>query len=302
MSRYLVTGGAGFIGSHLTDRLLADGHQVRVLDDFSTGKRENLNSSVEVVVGSVTDRALVKQAFEGCEGCFHLAAIASVVKCNNDWAASHTVNITGTIHVFEAAIALDNRPVVYASSAAVFGGTADLPLSETSLAAPISAYGADKYSCELHARAGQIVHGLRSTGLRFFNVYGSRQDPSSPYSGVISIFAKRLGSGEGITIYGDGQQTRDFINVADVVETLIRAMGQQSNTARIFNVCTGKHTSLLDLAATLGEILNIIPNITFAPARAGDIRNSVGSPVRLEQTLGFRPQINLKNGLERMLA
>jgi UDP-glucose 4-epimerase len=301
MSRYLVTGGAGFIGSHLCDRLLAEGHSVRVLDDLSTGKRKNLASAVELLVASVTDRDAVNEAFEGCDGAFHLAAVASVARCNNDWAGAHAINITGTIHVFEAAVAQGRKPVVYASSAAVFGGATDLPLTERSPTVPLSAYGADKLACELHGRAGHVVHGLSSTGLRFFNVYGPRQDPSSPYSGVISIFADRLAAGDGITIFGDGQQTRDFVNVVDVVEALYRSMTTSAGAARVFNVCTGRQNSLLDLATALGRILEIEPRIAFAEARAGDIKHSLGDPAALESAVGFRPAIELEDGLRAML-
>ena len=299
MSRYLVTGGAGFIGSHLVEGLLAAGHGVRVLDDLSTGKRENLGNEVELVVASVVDRKAVRSAMEECDGAFHLAAIASVAKCNEDWAGAHQVNLTGTINVFEAA---GIRPVVYASSAAVFGDTPDMPLSETSRTAPLSAYGADKLGCEQHARAGAIVHGLPSTGLRFFNVYGPRQDPSSPYSGVISIFANRLMAGQDVTVFGDGEQTRDFVYVGDVVQALIRSMDSTTRGARVFNVCTGRSTSLLQLIDTIGGILGGKSGTSFAPARDGDIRNSLGDPALMQTTLGFGPEVPLAEGLGRLLA
>ena len=301
MSRYLVTGGAGFIGSHLVDALLAGSHLVCVLDDLSTGKLSNLDSRAEMIVGSVLDDPLLGRAIENCDGVFHLAAISSVVKCNQDWAGSHAVNLTGTINVFQAA-AKAHRPVVYASSAAVFGNADELPLTEATPPAPISAYGADKYGGELHAKAGWATHGLSSTGLRFFNVYGPRQDPSSPYSGVISIFADRLRADKGVTVYGDGQQTRDFIYISDIVASLIQAMATSRAEARVFNVCTGNPTSLLELLATLGVVLGIDPHITFADVRVGDIKHSVGSPERIRAELGFETSIDLKTGLARMLA
>ncbi len=231
MALYLVTGGAGFIGSHLVDALLARGDVVRVLDDLSTGKRENLDPRAMLTVGDVADAAVVAGAMQGVDGCFHLAAVASVELGNRDWLGTHRTNLTGAITIFDAARrARPDRtvPVVYASSAAVYGDTPDLPLAESAATRPLSAYGADKLGCELHGRVAATVHGVRNAGCRFFNVYGPRQDPGSPYSGVISIFFNRIGRGQGITIFGDGGQTRDFIYVADVVEALLTTMGMKS--------------------------------------------------------------------------
>src|SRR5271156_2673049 len=251
MALYLVTGGAGFIGSHLVEALLARGDRVRVLDDLSTGKRENLGPAAELIVGDVADAACVAGAMQGVDGCFHLAAVASVELGNRDWLGTHPTNLTGAITVFDAArrgTADRTVPVGYGSSAAVYGDPPDLPLAETAATRPLSAYGADKLGCELHARVAAQVHGVRTAGCRFFNVYGPRQDPASPYSGVISIFFDRIGQGQGIIIFGDGGQTRDFVYVADVALALLGAMGQDSAGAHVFNVCTGKTTSLLELA------------------------------------------------------
>src|SRR6201996_6028020 len=225
MSTYLVTGGAGFIGSHLCDALAGRGDTVRVLDDLSTGHRRNVPPGAHLIVGDVADPAAVDQAMEGVDGCFHLAAIASVEKGVTDWLGTHRANITGTITVFDAIRRQGSRiPVVYASSAAVYGDATDGPIAETAPCRPLSAYGADKYGFELHARVPSHVHGIPTVGLRFFNVYGPRQDPKSPYSGVISIFCERIAGGLPIAIYGDGQQTRDFVYVADVVRALLAAM------------------------------------------------------------------------------
>ncbi|HYZ25110.1 MAG TPA: NAD-dependent epimerase/dehydratase family protein, partial [Rhodopila sp.] len=185
MSTYLVTGGAGFIGSHLCDALGARGDVVRVLDDLSTGKRENLRPEVELIVGDIADPLTAADAVAGIDGCFHLAAIASVEKGVTDWLGTHHANLTGTISIFDA-IRRTGRgiPVVYASSAAVYGDAATVPIAETEPCRPLSAYGADKYGSELHARVASHVHGIPTVGLRFFNVYGPRQDPASPYSGV----------------------------------------------------------------------------------------------------------------------
>ena len=309
MALYLVTGGAGFIGSHLADALLARGDRVRVLDNLSTGKRENLDPRAVLTVGDVADAAAVAQAMDGVDGCFHLAAVASVELGNRDWLGTHRANLTGAITIFDAARrALPGRtvPVVYASSAAVYGDNPDLPLAETAQTRPMSAYGADKLGCELHGRVAAHVHGVRTVGCRFFNVYGPRQDPASPYSGVISIFFNRIGRAQGITIFGDGGQTRDFIYVADVVDALLRAMGQEtpgaSQEASIFNVCTGKTTSLLELAAAIGGVFGRMPQIAFGEPRVGDIRESLGNPAAALGALGFSAKFGIEEGLGLMAA
>ena len=310
MALYLVTGGAGFIGSHLVDALLARGDRVRVLDDLSTGKRGNLDPAAELIVGDVADAACMAGAMQGVEGCFHLAAVASVELGNRDWLGTHRTNLTGAVTVFDAARrARPDRtvPVVYASSAAVYGDTPDLPLAETAATRPLSAYGADKLGCELHARVATLVHGVRTAGCRFYNVYGPRQDPASPYSGVISIFFNRISQGQGITIFGDGGQTRDFVYVADVVQALLKAMGQESGGQelagpRVFNVCSGKTTSLLELAAAIGRVVGRTPAITFGAPRAGDIRESLGDPAMTREVLGFSVNLSIEEGLRLMAA
>jgi len=305
MALYLVTGGCGFIGSHLVDALLAQGDRVRVLDDLSTGKRANIpEDRVELVLGDVADPAVVRRAMAGVDGCFHLAAIASVQRANEDWIGAHRVNLTGSIAVFDAArTARGGRPapVVYASSAAVYGDNPDVPLCETAVTRPLTAYGADKLGSEQHASVAGIVHGVASTGFRFFNVYGPRQDPSSPYSGVISIFANRLAADQGITIFGDGEQTRDFVYVADVVRHLIAGMDHASTKATVFNVCTGQATSVLALADTIAGLLQAKADIRFGTARPGDIRHSLGNPEAAATALAVRAETALDQGLERLL-
>jgi UDP-glucose 4-epimerase len=303
MAVYLVTGGAGFIGSHLVDALLADGHNVRVLDNLSTGKRENLDPRAILIVGDVADPALTAEAMAGVDGCFHLAAVASVELGNRDWLGTHRANLTGAITVFDAARRArpdSTVPVVYASSAAVYGDSAALPLSETARAEPLSAYGADKLGCELHARVALRVHCVRATGCRFFNVYGPRQDPASPYSGVISIFFNRIGQGQGITIFGDGGQIRDFIYVADVVRALLACMARDAAEPAVFNICTGRTTSLIELADAIGRVHGVAPSIQFGPARAGDIRASLGNPSLARAALGFEARILLEDGIRLM--
>ncbi|MBF0144125.1 MAG: NAD-dependent epimerase/dehydratase family protein [Magnetococcales bacterium] len=305
MAHYLVTGGCGFIGSHLVEALLAEGHAVRILDNLSTGKRENVPEAAEIVIGDVADGGAVARAMKGADGCFHLAAVASVTLSNEDWLGSHRANLTGTIQVLEVARhASGGRPipVVYASSAAVYGDNPNMPLAETAAIGPLTAYGADKFGSELHARVGGLVHGVPTTGFRFFNVYGPRQDPSSPYSGVISIFVDRVGRGDPITIFGDGSQLRDFVYVADVVAFCLKGLGQSRTHGPVYNVCTGRSVSILSLAKTLFSLFGHEVEIRFAPARSGDIRVSVGNPELARQTLGAVAGITLAEGLGRMLA
>ncbi|MGH7047637.1 MAG: NAD-dependent epimerase/dehydratase family protein [Stellaceae bacterium] len=298
MARFLVTGGAGFIGSHLVEALLADEHRVRVLDDLSSGRRDNLPRGVELIEDDIANRDIVGRAFDDVDGCFHLAAIASVERCNRDWLRTHQVNLTGTINILDAARRAGHGgvPVVYASSAAVYGdcrGTA----SETGGSAPLSAYGADKLACELHARAAGIAHGVPTTGLRFFNVYGPRQNPYSPYSGVIAIFIERLRRGMPIEIFGDGQQVRDFTFIADGIAALRRALAAASTRAPVFNVCTGVGTTVCRLANTIAALCGTEPLVSHRPQRCGDVPISIGDPWHAADGLGFRARTRLVEGL-----
>ena len=309
MEIYAITGGAGFIGSHLADALLRAGYGVRIIDDFSTGKIGNLDERCDVVRGDVCDPLLVRRALIGVSGCFHLAAIASVARSNEDWLGTHRVNLGGMINVMDAARQLGGVPIVYASSAAVYGklsGVAD----ESAVAAPLTAYGADKRGCELHARAGTLVHGVPALGFRFFNVYGPRQDPSSPYSGVISIFAKTLAAGQPVEVHGTGSQTRDFIYVGDVAAFLLAGMnalregreGEEWSGGLVLNACTGRETSVLQMAGTIGELLGCSPEIRHGPPRPGDIQRSVGSPRWATSVLGVTARTVLRDGLAQTLA
>lgn len=303
MTIYTITGGAGFIGSQLADALLARGHHVRVLDDFSTGRTGNLDPRCEVMRGDVCDPAAVRRALAGASGCFHLAAVASVVRANEDWLGTHRINLGGTITVLDAARALGRLPVVYASSAAVYGNVAGLA-REDAVPKPRTAYGADKLGSEQHAGVGLLVHGVPSVGFRFFNVYGPRQDPSSPYSGVISIFADAIRAGQPVTLHGDGSQTRDFVFVGDVVEHLLAGMRHLADQpgAYLMNVCTGQETSVADLARAIGVATRREPIIRRGPPRAGDIAQSVGSPRLATLTLGIAGRTSLADGLAATLA
>ena len=302
----LVTGGCGFIGSHLVDRLVADGQKVVVLDDLSTGSTANLARGVTLIEGCVTDPLTVARGMHGATAVFHLAAVASVARANEAWLETHRINQAGSVAVFEAAVAAGRIPVVYASSAAVYGVPASLPLAEDTAPAPLSAYGADKLGSELHGRVAADIHGVSTVGLRFFNVYGPRQLPGSPYSGVISIFADRVRRGEPLVLHGDGSQTRDFVYVGDVIDALSMAMahchGQPGPTALIANVCTGTATSIGELAEKLMDAAGrSVPVSTSAP-RPGDISASIGDPARAAALFGFRAATALPDGLASLLA
>jgi UDP-glucose 4-epimerase len=302
VTTWLVTGGAGFIGSHLCEALLARGDAVRMLDDLSTGRRDNLPPAAELIVGDVADPAVVRSAVAGIAGCFHLAAIASVERGMTDWLGTHRANLTGAITLFDAIRHLPEKvPVVYASSAAVYGDAASIPIAEATERRPLSAYGADKYGCELHARVASHVHGIPTVGLRFFNVYGPRQDPKSPYSGVISIFCERIGRGAPIDIYGDGGQTRDFVYVGDVVAALLAAMKLKAMDAPVFNVCTGVPISVLDVARTIADLAGSKLDVQHKPPRAGEIRHSTGSPSLSRAALCLPEPIALRTGLGKVL-
>lgn len=304
MARYLVTGGCGFIGSHLVDALVAAGHDVRILDDLSTGKRANVPGIDDMVIGDVSDADVVANAMAGMDGCFHLAAIASVQRSNEEWALTHRVNLTGAVNVFDAARNANPAgpvPVVYASSAAVYGDNPAVPLAEDAEKRPLTAYGADKLGCEQHARVAGNVHGVPTTGFRFFNIYGPRQDPGSPYSGVISIFADRLASGKTAMIFGDGGQRRDFVYVGDCVRLVMAGMDRATTDADVFNVCTGAPSSLHDLIAALSAAGARDLNVEHGPARIGDIRDSFGDASRTTAAFDIRAEMSLRDGLAATL-
>lgn len=307
MNTWLVTGGAGFIGSHLVDALLARGDRVRVLDDLSSGRQRNIPQGCEFLRGSVTDPSLVLRALRGVDGVFHLAAIASVARCTEDWVGTHGVNQTGTVTVLEAARRVGALPVVYASSAAVYGDAARDGVAEHDVTDPRSAYGCDKLGSELHARIARRSFATPTLGLRFFNVYGPRQDGASPYSGVISVFRRRLQSGETLVLNGDGRQTRDFVYVADVVAAMIAGMARLPELPPALpglppalNVCTGRSISVRDLATMLCEVAGVPAILRHAPAKIGDITHSRGDPALMTESLGLRCDISIRDGLERM--
>lgn len=303
--KVLVTGGAGFIGSHLVERLLALGDAVVVLDDLSSGRPANLPDRARLVRGDILDQALLARLLEGADCVFHLAALVSVPECIADWERGHRVNLGGSIALLQAAARAGNVPVIYASSAAVYGNRSGQACAESDLPLPISPYAADKLAAEHQARAMAEVHGLPSVGLRFFNVYGPRQDAASAYAGVISKFCANRLVDRPHQIFGDGGQSRDFIPVSDVVEGLVLARDslKDQGGARVYNLCTGRETTLLQLASAIDRVSGRAPlPVHHHPARGGDIRASRGSPDLAARDLGFRAATGIEPGLARLWA
>ncbi|WP_448192916.1 NAD-dependent epimerase/dehydratase family protein [Azospirillum sp. sgz301742] len=304
MAHYLVTGGCGFIGSHLTDSLLNEGHAVTILDDLSSGRVEYMPARAQLMVGDVADADVVRHAMDGVDGVFHLAAVASVQRSRAMWAETHRTNVGGAVTVFEVARSIRDDaavPVVYASSAAVYGDSPDTPLgtplSEDCVPQPRSPYGVDKLGCELHARVAWEIHNVPTVGFRLFNVYGPRQNPRSPYSGVISTFAQRLAHGEEVEIHGDGEQVRDFVYVADAVRFLMVAMAGRPQGAAVYNLCTGRPASILMLLDVVQELCGKRVRRLHRPARPGDIRVSLGDPAKARAAFGLTCRTGLLEGL-----
>jgi nucleoside-diphosphate-sugar epimerase len=295
----LVTGGAGFIGSSLVRSLAGDGHIVRVLDDFSTGRPENLDGvagDLEVLEGDVRDPATVAKAVAGAEVVHHLAALPSVARSVADPRAAHEVNVDGTLTVLLEARDAGVGRLVYASSSSVYGNTPTLPKHEEMPVSPRSPYAAAKLAGEAYCRAFAGVYPLETVCLRFFNVFGPRQDPKSPYSGVISIFCDRLSREEPLDVFGDGEQTRDFVYVGDVVAAMLAAVGHEGG---LFNVGTGIETTVNELYRLCAEVAGSDAEAEHAPARPGDLLRSFLDPSRAERELGWQPAVSLEDGLRQ---
>jgi UDP-glucose 4-epimerase len=300
--RALVTGGAGFIGSHLVRGCLERGYEVRVVDDFSTGRRENLaglEGDVEVVEGSVTDLETLRRLSMGCATLFHLAALPSVPLSVEDPVRTHVVNATGTLHALEAARQSGLPRVVYASSCAIYGKAEQMPISEEMPARPASPYALQKYLGELYAERFVELYGLEVVSLRYFNVYGPRQSSVGGYAAVIPQFLEALAKGEPPNVHGDGGQSRDFVYVRDVVEATLSAAGAPANVSgRVFNVGCGKQVSILDLLDAVARAVGreeVRPE--FAPSRPGDLRHSVADVRSSADFLGWRARTPLDAGL-----
>ena len=297
--KYLVTGGAGFIGSHITRTLLERGDQVRILDNFSSGKRENLKGlDVELIEGDLRDSSKVAEAVKGMDIVFHEAAFVSVPESMEKPLECLDVNVTGTSILFEAARKAGVKRVVVASSAAVYGDSEAYPLSEETPLRQLSPYATSKRIDEKYAELFTNQFGLEVAALRYFNVYGPRQRPDSMYAAAVPIFIRRMLDNKPITIYGDGGQTRDLVNVRDVVQANLLASEHPAAPGKIFNVCTGVETRLLDLLDILYEIFPGAPKHVHAEPRAGDIYRSIGTPKKIVETLGFKPNVTLAEGLK----
>jgi nucleoside-diphosphate-sugar epimerase len=305
ISHALVTGGAGFIGSHLVDALVANGSRVTIVDNLSTGHRRNVEqhgNKIEFVEGDIRDAGILARVTQGCEVVFHQAALVSVTQSVQDPADSCEINDLGTVRVLDAARKSGVRRVVMASSSAVYGDDPQMPKRENMQPCPLSPYAVQKLTGEYYASVFSGLYGLETVCLRYFNVFGPRQDPSSPYSGVISIFMTKAATRQVPTIYGDGSQSRDFVYVRDVVEANLLAASHPMAAGRVFNVGTGSSIRILNLWKLIGELSDVDIDPGFAPARSGDIHESLADISEIEKTLGYHPQMRLRQGLIDTLA
>ncbi len=302
MSSYLVTGGAGFIGSHLSEALVTRGHRVRVADNFSTGYRHNLREGVEFMEADLADPEAARRAVEGMDYVLHEAAIPSVPRSVQNPVESHRANVDGTLNILIAARDAKVTRLVFAGSSSVYGDTPTLPKREDMPANPLSPYALHKQVGEQYARMFTRLYGLETVTTRYFNVFGPRQDPTSPYSGVISLFIKALIEGTPPIIHGDGGQTRDFTYVANVVDGVLRAAETPGVAGEVFNVATNGRTSLNELFSVLKKIIGSDAQPIYQPARAGDVRDSQADISKAERLLGYRPTVGLEDGLRETVA
>ncbi len=303
--KILVTGAAGFIGSNLVDRLLAAGHEPTALDNFSTGHRANLEhvaDDVEVVEGDLRSYERVSYAVSGCEAVFHQGAMPSVPRSIQDPLTSSEINIGGTLNVLLAARDAGVRRVVFASSSSVYGDAPGLPRVETQATSPLAPYAVSKLAAEQYCRVAHLVYGLETVCLRYFNVFGRRQDPFSQYSAVIPTFITALQAGQAPTIYGDGTQSRDFTHVDDVVAANLLALDVPAAAGRIYNIACGRQVSLNELVAQLNEILGTQLQAEHLAPRAGDVKHSLADVGRAARELGFNATVEFSEGLRRTIA
>jgi UDP-glucose 4-epimerase len=304
MRRCLVTGGAGFIGSHIAAALAARGDRARIADNLSTGYRHNLavNPGAEFLEGDLADPAFAARAVEGMDLVFHQAAIPSVPRSVKDPVTSHRANIDATLNVLEAARHAGVRRVVYAASSSAYGDTPVLPKHEAMPPNPLSPYALQKLVGEQYGQLFTRLYGLETVSIRYFNVFGPRQDPTSAYSGVISQFAKALLDGRAPTIYGDGGQTRDFTYIDNVVDGVLRAAEAPAASGEVMNVATGGRISLLELFAAMKRITGAGVEPVFAEARAGDVRDSQADISKAKRLLGYAPVVPFEEGLAQTIA
>jgi nucleoside-diphosphate-sugar epimerase len=304
MASYLVTGGAGFIGSHLAEELVRRGHHVRVLDSLVTGKRHNLAHipGVDFIEGDLADQAACQRAVRGMAYVLHQGAIPSVPRSVQDPVTSNRANVDGTLNILVAARDAGVRRLVYAGSSSAYGDTPVLPKREDMPANPLSPYALQKLVAEQYCQMFTRLYGFETVTIRYFNVFGPRQDPGSPYSGVISLFAAALLAGRRPVIYGDGEQTRDFTYVANVVDGVLRACDAPRVAGEVINVATGGRISLNELLRTLNRCTGTNLRATYEAARAGDVRDSQADIGKALELLGYAPLVNLEEGLSRTIA
>jgi nucleoside-diphosphate-sugar epimerase len=300
----LVTGGAGFIGSHLTDRLVEEGWSVRVLDDFSSGREENLSRSagaIELIRGDLRDEGALGKAVRDVEVVFHQAAVPSVPRSVAEPLRTHEVNATGTLRLLEAARGAGVRRLVFAASSSAYGDTPILPKVETMPANPLSPYALQKFAGEVYCRLYASLYGLETVALRYFNVFGPRQDPASEYAAVIPRFVQACLEGRSPRIHGDGEQTRDFTFVGDAVRANLLAADAEGAAGAVVNVAGGTRTSLNALLAHVRELTGSRVEAVHGPPRAGDVRHSLADLGRAEALLGYRPAVGVREGLARTI-
>jgi UDP-glucose 4-epimerase len=299
---YLVTGGAGFIGSHLAETLIARGETVRVVDNFSTGKRQNVPAGAEVVEGDLADEGVAAAAVDGCDVVLHQAAIPSVPRSVKDPLGTHRANVDATLQVLVAARDAGVKRVVFAGSSSTYGNSAVLPKREDMKPAPLTPYALQKWAGEQYCQMFTNLYGLETVTIRYFNVFGPRQAPDSPYSGVISLFIKAVLAGQPPLIHGDGRQTRDFTYVTNVVDGVLRAATADGVAGEVINVATGGRISLLELSRALQTIVgtNITP--TFGPVRDGDVKDSQADIFKARKMLGYEPRVPFEEGLRHTVA
>lgn len=302
MTVFLVTGGAGFIGSHLVDAIVQRGDQVRVLDNFSTGDRANLQQapSSDIIEGDVRDLSVVRHAMRGVDFVLHLAARVSVSESISDPTGTHAVNVDGTFNILDTARELGVRRVVFSSSCAVYGDNPDQPLSENAATQPLSPYAASKLIGEVYCQTFSRTYNLPTVCLRYFNIYGPRQNPAGDYAAVIPKFGQRIASGQPPLIYGDGLQTRDFVHVRDVVRANLLACDSPAAVGQVFNIASGHGLSLLDLIGAFSQLRGQSIEPQHLPERPGDIKHSCGDGGRIAAALGFYPQMTLQEGLQNL--
>jgi nucleoside-diphosphate-sugar epimerase len=305
MEKCLVTGGAGFIGSHIAEALVARGHRVRILDDFSTGKEENLSGfrdRVELVRGSVCDPETARRATEGIDWVFHEAAAASVPRSVEDPAGVTKINVLGTLYLLLAARDAGVKRLVYAASSSAYGESAVSPKHEDLPTDVRSPYAASKVAGEDLCRSFAHVYGLEAVCLRYFNVFGPRQDPESQYAAVIPLFVSALLEGRRPIVFGDGEQTRDFTYVANVVEANLRAAGARGVAGEVINAACGDEFSVRELLATIARLLKVEPDPEVQPPRPGDVRHSRADIRKARRLLGYEPTVSFHDGLDRTVA